>query len=84
MHDPATYPEPSKFRPERFLDPLTSAPSDFAFGFGRRICPGRFFARDMMWSAMANMLAAFEFLPATDADGRPAPPPQKFSPFFAS
>jgi hypothetical protein len=38
----------------------------------------------MMWSAMANMLAAFEFLPATDADGRPAPPPQEFSPFFAS
>jgi hypothetical protein len=82
QHDPATYPEPLKFRPERFL---TSAPlSDFTFGFGRRICPGRFFARDMMWSAMTNMLATFEFLPATDTEGRPAPPAQEFSPFFAS
>ena len=74
-----------KFRPERFLDPVTSPPlSDLAFGFGRRICPGRFFAHDMMWVAMANMLATFEFLPAMDAEGHPAPPMQEFSNFFIS
>jgi cytochrome P450 len=72
-----------KFKPERFLDPVTSAPlpqSDLMFGFGRRVCPGQFFARDMLWSAMANMLATFEFFPATDAEGHPAPPAQQFTP----
>ena len=85
LHDPETYPEPLKFSPERFLDPVTSPPlPDLAFGFGRRICPGRFFAHDMVWLAMANMLATFEFLPATDAEGRPTPPAQEFSSFFIS
>ncbi|KAH9995638.1 CyP450 monooxygenase [Russula compacta] len=88
LHDPATYPEPFKFRPERFLsDPATPAsmlPDNTVWGFGRRSCPGRFFARDMLWIAMANMLATFDFLPATDAEGRPAPPAQEFTTLFAS
>jgi Cytochrome P450 len=85
MHDPTTYPEPTKFKPERFLDPVTPAPlPDAAFGFGRRVCPGQFFARDMLWVAMASMLAVFEFLPATDAEGRPIPPAQEFTSLFAS
>ncbi|KAH9055190.1 cytochrome P450 [Lactarius vividus] len=85
FHNPTTYPEPSKFKPERFLDPAARAPlPDATFGFGRRICPGRFLALDTMWIIMANMLAAFEFLPATDADGRPAPPAQEFIHLLAS
>jgi cytochrome P450 len=54
------------------------------FGFGRRVCPGLFFARDTLWLAMANMLATFEFLPATDAEGRPTPPAQEFTSLFNS
>ncbi len=85
LHDPATYPEPSKFKPERFLNPAAHAPlPDATFGFGRRICPGRSLALDTVWITMANMLAAFEFLPATDADGRPAPPAQEFIFLLAS
>jgi hypothetical protein len=38
----------------------------------------------MIWLAMANMLAAFEFLPAKDAEGRPAPPSQEFISSFIS
>jgi len=34
--------------------------------------------------AMANMLATFEFLPATDTEGRPAPPAQQFTSLFNS
>lgn len=85
LHDPATYPEPSKFKPERFLDPTARAPlPDAAFGFGRRKCPGRSLAWNTVWLTMAGMLAAFEFLPATDADGRPAPPAQEFTSLLAS
>ncbi|KAH9963101.1 cytochrome P450 [Lactifluus volemus] len=85
MHDPITYPEPSKFKPERFLDPVTPEPlPEAAFGYGRRICPGRFFARDVLWVGMASMLSAYEFLPATDTEGHPMPPAQEFTSLFAS
>ena len=41
LHDENTYPEPFKFKPERFLkdgkiDPSVPRP-DLAFGFGRRV-----------------------------------------------
>ena len=42
LHDPAVYPEPHEFRPERFLkpdgqlDPDVMDPSIACFGFGRR------------------------------------------------
>lgn len=46
LHDPTTYQEPEKFNPDRFLStkigdsaPLTHL--NVAFGYGRRICPGR-------------------------------------------
>ena len=76
-----------KFKPERFLnsDPAARAPfPEAAFGFGRRKCPGRALALDTMWITIASMLAVFEFLPATDAEGRPAPPPEEFSPLSTS
>nr|AHK06534.1 putative cytochrome P450 [Puccinia horiana] len=50
--DEATYKEPEKFIPERFIDPHTgsligtrwSVYGHHAFGFGRRICPGLYIA----------------------------------------
>ena len=80
LHNPTIYPEPSKFKPERFLDPASRLPfPEAGFGFGRRKCPGRLIALDITWISIANMLAAFEFLPATDADGRPSPPVPEFT-----
>ncbi|KAJ7106243.1 cytochrome P450 [Mycena epipterygia] len=50
LHDEAMYPDPYAFKPEHFLldgkpNPAVKDPDCAAFGFGRRICPGRHMAR---------------------------------------
>ncbi|EIW84453.1 cytochrome P450 [Coniophora puteana RWD-64-598 SS2] len=62
--NPEKYPSPSSFKPERFLDGtggLTNDVPTYAFGFGRRICPGRHFATNSLWIAVARLLAGFTF-----------------------
>jgi len=44
MHDPAMFPEPERFYPERWLSPDAPTYPNPAFGFGGRRCPGRFLA----------------------------------------
>ncbi|GJJ08744.1 hypothetical protein Clacol_002963 [Clathrus columnatus] len=75
LHDPATYPDPSVFRPERFLpdknggvarDPAVNG----AFGYGRRICPGRNLAEATTWIAAASILSTFNIQHAMDENGR--------------
>ncbi|KAL1950194.1 hypothetical protein VTO73DRAFT_5317 [Trametes versicolor] len=75
LHDPATYEDPDEFRPERFLRdgdiPLDS--TAVAFGFGRRICPERYFALDSLFITVASVLHVFDISPPLDADGAPIP-----------
>lgn len=41
LNDPALYPEPEKFIPERHLGENPQPdPRKYAFGFSRRVCPG--------------------------------------------
>ncbi|KIJ58388.1 hypothetical protein HYDPIDRAFT_34241 [Hydnomerulius pinastri MD-312] len=72
--DEARYPNSSQFIPERFLKPDGTLndddPSQFIFGFGRRVCPGRHTADASLWSAIATMLATLDFSLAKDAGGR--------------
>ncbi|GJE94425.1 cytochrome P450 [Phanerochaete sordida] len=78
--DETVYKNPTKFYPERFLpengEPL---PTHITFGFGRRICPGRYLADASLWIVMASVLAAFRIAPALDASGREIPPDVKFT-----
>ncbi|KAJ7163973.1 cytochrome P450 [Mycena crocata] len=65
MHDEAIYPSPMQFKPERFLDPgnesygLNPNPRKFAFGYGRRVCPGKDLADDAVFIFAAMTLAMF-------------------------
>ncbi|KAI0313556.1 cytochrome P450, partial [Amylostereum chailletii] len=46
-HDESVYPDPMSFKPERFLHgEKVREPNTIAFGWGRRICPGRFLAEN--------------------------------------
>ncbi|EMD36018.1 hypothetical protein CERSUDRAFT_115946 [Gelatoporia subvermispora B] len=58
--------DPQKFIPERFLDPLQPVvdPSAWAFGFGRRICPGKFLARNSIFALVTTLLWAFDISPS--------------------
>ncbi|KAF6810420.1 cytochrome p450 oxidoreductase [Colletotrichum sojae] len=50
LHDPETYADPSSFDPARYLAPRNEPdPTDEAFGYGRRICPGRFLADESLF-----------------------------------
>ena len=63
MHDPKHYHDPMSFKPERFLsDDEKQAENDphlLAFGFGRRICPGRELADALIYLTIARSLAVF-------------------------
>jgi cytochrome P450 len=72
-HNEVKYPNPSEFKPERFLNPdgtLTDDTVSVVWGFGRRVCPGRHLAEASMWSAIVSMLAIFKFSKAKDENGR--------------
>ncbi|KAG8896327.1 hypothetical protein FRC01_011875, partial [Tulasnella sp. 417] len=65
------YTNPSVFDPSRFLKPTPELdPRGFAFGFGRRICPGSDLAWQAMWILAASVLWAFD-ITMTDEQAAP-------------
>ncbi|KIJ68098.1 hypothetical protein HYDPIDRAFT_25543 [Hydnomerulius pinastri MD-312] len=71
-HDESAYPEPFEFKPERWLredGELTEDNVPFAFGYGRRVCPGKHVGEASLWISMVSMLAALDFLKDKDEAG---------------
>jgi len=62
------------FRPERFLNTNVMDPTKYVFGFGRRICPGRYMGENSIFIALCYILQLFEIGKAINEDGTEVPP----------
>ena len=86
FHDERRYPEPDRFDPGRFLNEdgtlnMSAAdPAEAAFGFGRRICPGRHLAMASVWITAASILATFNIEKAVDEAGNIIEPGKAYTP----
>ncbi|KAI0777247.1 CyP450 monooxygenase [Trametes elegans] len=75
--DENRYPEPGNFTPERFLsadgklDPRVLDPAEFAFGYGRRVCPGRHFAEASLFLILSSVLHTLSVSAPLDEHGSP-------------
>lgn len=78
--DPARYPEPRRFNPNRYKDdflnladsttnPDASKRDQFTFGAGRRVCQGMHVAERSLFLGISRLLWAFDFAPARDVNG---------------
>jgi len=82
-HDPKIYKDPFTFNPDRYL-PLSEGganepiPTEH-FGFGRRVCPGKYMAFASIWIFAATILAKFDISPTKDEEGKDILPKQEFS-----
>ncbi|KIJ07390.1 hypothetical protein PAXINDRAFT_121055 [Paxillus involutus ATCC 200175] len=83
LHNPDVYPEPHSFKPERYfkdgkLDDEVST-SHIGYGFGRRICPGRYTADASIWVAMVTILSTLTVSKVLDDKGREIDVDPKFT-----
>ncbi|PIL24604.1 hypothetical protein GSI_12488 [Ganoderma sinense ZZ0214-1] len=71
LHDSNCFPDPDAFDPGRFYDPDNGRDTAFlqkstrhvrhiVFGFGRRVCPGKFYGDALLWIVTTSVLAAFK------------------------
>ncbi|GAA5997441.1 cytochrome P450 [Rhodotorula paludigena] len=72
--DPEVYPEPEKFKPERFIDAdgklcgtKYAEAGHHAYGFGRRICPGKHIADRSLFIVFTRLLWSCTLRPGLDA-----------------
>lgn len=68
--DPEFFPEPDRFAPERYIErwgkPFPQKAGNYAFGAGRRVCPGQHIAERALFIAMSTLLHHFTFDVARD------------------
>ncbi|EFZ04142.2 Cytochrome P450 CYP620C3 [Metarhizium robertsii ARSEF 23] len=81
LHDPQTYSDPSAFDPDRYLEPRNEPdPASEAFGYGRRICPGRYLADESLFLTISRLLAVFDINKAVDKRGEEIVPEINITP----
>ncbi|PPQ99415.1 hypothetical protein CVT24_005402 [Panaeolus cyanescens] len=74
LHDPDVFEDPSTYNPDRyFTNPELRHPHEAAFGYGRRICPGRFFSDHNLFAITSSVLSVFDILPPIDDKGNTIP-----------
>ncbi|TFK16640.1 oxidoreductase A [Coprinopsis marcescibilis] len=79
IHDPKRFPDPMSFKPERYLkdgklNKELLDPEFGIFGYGRRMCPGRFLAKDIILVHFAMcMISLFNIKPGRDEHGMEIP-----------
>ncbi|KAF4616649.1 hypothetical protein D9613_008323 [Agrocybe pediades] len=84
LHNADVYPDPFTFNPERFLNEdgtlnkSVRDPGHACWGFGRRICPGRYMAFSEIWIAIASLLAVYDIKKAVDEHGRVIEPTHEY------
>ncbi|EJD36765.1 cytochrome P450 [Auricularia subglabra TFB-10046 SS5] len=72
LWDEEIYPDPKHFKPERYLtESGTFNPGDLdprinMFGFGRRVCPGRFYGDAFVFITVATLLKCFDISKAVE------------------
>ncbi|RXW13688.1 hypothetical protein EST38_g12163 [Candolleomyces aberdarensis] len=76
LHNPETYLDPFNLKPDRFIkdgkiNQEVTDPFEAAFGFGRRICPGRNIALDTLYALISSTLAMFDVSVPKDENGNP-------------
>ncbi|TXB99903.1 hypothetical protein FocTR4_00014535 [Fusarium oxysporum f. sp. cubense] len=85
LHDPAIYSDPSSFEPDRYLEPRNEPHPNFAsFGFGRRVCPGRFLADESLFISISRLLSTFDIKKAVDGRGNEIEPQISITPGMIS
>jgi len=69
------YPEPEVFNPGRFINPDGSLRDDSTlvsvYGFGRRICPGRYFVDATLFIVAVTVLSVFRIDKRPNSSGEP-------------
>jgi cytochrome P450 len=79
------YPNPEVFSPERHLSPSTASgeypmdPRKYAFGVGRRECPGNEFALASLFVTVATIFATTNVRKAKDKSGNEITPERIFN-----
>ena len=71
-HDPAIYPDPYSFRPQRFMESAPGTYTWLPFGAGRRRCIGASFAMLEMQAVLREALLRFSVEPAGGSRERAA------------